>query len=119
MSTHGRTWMLLAALGCGLSLALPLQALPAPGPLPPPPAPETDPMSDAWITTRIRAALVPLQRDAAVDVRVNTTAGIVTLEGVVDSPLARERVLEWVAAVRGVRGVEAQALRIAGAAPHP
>ncbi|MGE8219656.1 BON domain-containing protein [Stenotrophomonas acidaminiphila] len=119
MSTHARTWMLLAALGCGLSLALPLQALPAPGPLPLPPAPETDPMSDAWITTRIRAALVPLQRDAAVDVRVNTTAGIVTLEGVVDSPLARERVLERVAAVRGVRGVEAQALRIAGAAPYP
>jgi len=86
MSTHARTWMLLAALGCGLSLALPLQALPAPGPLPLPPAPETDPMSDAWITTRIRAALVPLQRDAA---------------------------------VRGVRGVEAQALRIAGAAPYP
>ncbi|MGW8128123.1 MAG: BON domain-containing protein [Stenotrophomonas sp.] len=76
-------------------------------------------MSDAWITTRIRAALVPLQRDAAVDVRVNTTAGIVTLEGVVDSPITRERVVERGRWVRGVRGVEAQALQIAGTAPYP
>ena len=115
MKNPWHAWILLGGCLCGVA-APPLRAQVPPEP---PQAAAPEQPDDAWITTRIRAALVPLQRDAAVDVRVNTTAGIVTLEGVVDSPLARERVLERVAAVRGVRGVEAQALRIAGAAPHP
>lgn len=85
----------------------------------PPQAAAPEQPGDAWITTRIRAALVPLQRDGHADVRVATAAGMVTLEGSVDSPITRDRVVELATRVWGVRGVEAQALQVAGTAPYP
>jgi osmotically-inducible protein OsmY len=44
---------------------------------------------------------------------------VVTLEGSVDSPITRDRVVELATRVWGVRGVEAQALQVAGTAPYP
>lgn len=102
-------------LSCLLA-ALPLQAQeparqePVPPALPEAAGPAR--MSDAWITTRIRAALVPLQRDGAAQVRVATLEGMVTLEGVVGDRVTRDAVVAAAAGVRDVRGVDAQALLV-------
>jgi len=105
------------SLGIGLSCllaALPLQAQePVPPALPEAAVPAR--MSDAWITTRIRAALVPLQRDGAAQVRVATLEGMVTLEGVVGDRVARDAAVAAAAGVRDVRGVDAQGLLVAAA----
>ncbi|MBN8798202.1 MAG: BON domain-containing protein, partial [Stenotrophomonas nitritireducens] len=86
-----RSWVLCGGWLWGLSAASPLQAQELPAP---PQAPVPGQMGDAWITTRIRAALVPLQRDGNADVRVTTTEGIVTLEGAVDSRITYDQVVE-------------------------
>ncbi len=69
-------------------------------------------MSDAWITTRIKAALVPLRRDdrAAVDVAVHE--GRVTLSGRVADRVAHAQVLTLARQVRDVVDVDAGALQI-------
>lgn len=111
-----RSWVLCGGWLWGLSAASPLQAQEPPAP---PQAPVPGQMGDAWITTRIRAALVPQQRDGNADVRVTTTEGIVTLEGAVDSRITYDQVVELAGRVKGVRGVDAQALQTGAIAPHP
>ncbi len=107
--THG------IGLSCLLA-ALPLQAQeparqePVPPALPEAAVPAR--MSDAWITTRIRAALVPLQRDGAAQVQVATLEGMVTLQGMVGDRVARDAVVAAAAGVRDVRGVDAQGLLV-------
>ena len=113
MKATGRACVRSIALSCLLA-ALPLQAQDAA----PPEAVVPGRMSDAWITTRIRAALVPLQRDGAAQVRVATLEGMVTLEGQVADRVARDAVVAAAAGVRDVRGVDAQALLV-GAATVP
>ncbi len=95
--------------------AVPLRAQEPPAPQPALPVEA----GDAWITTRIRAALVPLQRDGSADVHVRTLQGSVTLEGTVDSRITHDRVVELASRVRGVRDVDAQALQTGAIAPHP
>jgi len=101
-------------LACMLA-ALPLRARELPE-LPAVEVVQGGQMSDAWITTRIRAALVPVQRPGAVEVHVATHEGAVTLEGVVDDWITHDSVAALAARVRGVRSVDAQALRV-GAVP--
>lgn len=69
-------------------------------------------MSDAWIATRIKAALVPLRRDdrAAVDVAVHE--GRVTLSGRVADSVAHAQVLTLARQVRDVLDVDSEALQI-------
>ena len=117
MKNPWHAWILLGGCLCGGGGAAP--PLRAQVPPEPPQAAAPEQPDDAWITTRIRAALVPLQRDGHADVRVATAAGMVTLEGSVDSPITRDRVVELATRVWGVRGVEAQALQVAGTAPYP
>ena len=116
MKTTGLACVWGIALSCLLA-ALPLQAQEAAPPQDPvlPASPEagvSGRMSDAWITTRIRAALVPLQRDGAAQVRVATLEGMVTLEGQVADRVTRDAVVAAAAGVRDVRGVDAQALLV-------
>ncbi len=73
----------------------------------------------ALSTTLRYLRLVPLQRDGNADVRVSTTEGIVTLEGAVDSRITYDQVVELAGRVKGVRGVDAQALQTGAIAPHP
>ncbi len=117
-------WRLaMPAMGGGWLLCLlaasPLQAqdVPAPAETVEPAVPGQ--ASDAWITTRVRAALVPLRRDGNADVHVTTLEGVVVLEGAVDNRLTHDRVVELAAQVRGVRSVDAKALKIGGIAPPP
>ncbi len=78
--------------------------------LPAPPALPVAEMSDAWITTKVRAELLPLLREGNAQLQVETVAGVVTLQGQADNRLTRERIVERVARVRGVRAVEAEGL---------
>ncbi len=63
-------------------------------------------LSDSWITTKVKAALVKDEKLKGLDVKVVTHHGIVQLSGWVDSPeLAREAV-RITTGVEGVKGVQ-------------
>ena len=74
---------------------------------------------DAWITVKVKTALLVGEGGAAGGVNVDTTDGRVTLDGTVESPAARRRMGQAARAVDGVRAVRNR-LRIARrAAPSP
>lgn len=70
--------------------------------------------SDAWISTRIKAALVPLVREQRGAVGVEVSHGVVVLTGSVEGELTRQQVIALCAQTRGVVTVDAAALKIAG-----
>lgn len=69
-------------------------------------------MSDAWIATRIKAALVPLRRDDRARVDVAVHEGRVTLSGRVADSVAHAQVLTLARQVRDVLDVDSEALQI-------
>lgn len=85
------------------------------------PAPAQPPggiwMDDAWIATRIKAALVPLARQDRARVDVAVHAGRVTLSGRVSDRVAHAQVLA-LAQVRGVQEVDASALQAGDTPVH-
>lgn len=69
---------------------------------------------DAWIATRIKAALVPLVRERRASVGVEVVQGVVALTGTVEGEVTRQQIIALCAQIRGVAAVDAQALKIAG-----
>jgi hyperosmotically inducible protein len=63
-------------------------------------------ISDAGITTQVKAAIIAYPALKSLEVNVTTTSGVVTLTGFVDSAADRERSGAIAAAVAGVRSVE-------------
>lgn len=71
-------------------------------------------VSDAWISTKIKASLVPLMRDHRASIGVEVAGGAVVLSGTVEGEVTRQQVIALCAQTRGVTAVEAAALKIAG-----
>jgi osmotically-inducible protein OsmY len=70
--------------------------------------------SDAWITTRVKAALLADREVAGLDIKVKTRDGVVHLEGEVDSARIEARAVEIAASIDGVRRVDTAALKVKG-----
>lgn len=60
------------------------------------------PVSDTWITTKVKTELATTDNVSSMDISVTTVNGVVTLTGVLESQAEVDRA---VAAVRGVEGV--------------
>lgn len=69
-------------------------------------------ISDAWITTKVKSTLLYSSNVRGTDVVVNTTAGVVTLNGRVDSGAERALAVALAENVRGVKSVNAKGLTI-------
>ena len=64
------------------------------------------PADDAAITAKVKAALVADKSLSALDIKVATRAGQVTLSGSVTNPQASERAMQVASQVEGVKGVQ-------------
>ncbi|HRQ64178.1 MAG TPA: BON domain-containing protein [Xanthomonadaceae bacterium] len=67
--------------------------------------------SDAWITTKVKAALLADREVSGFAIQVETRDGVVHLEGEVDDERIEARAVELAANVAGVRRVETDRLR--------
>ena len=69
-------------------------------------------ISDGWITTKVKSSLM-LTRDVdGKDISVTTDNGVVKLGGNVDSKTEKERAIEVAQNIRGVKKVDASAIKI-------
>ena len=71
-----------------------------------------DVVSDTWITTKVQSTLIFTTDVPARHIGVETTDGVVTLDGEVQSTAIRDLVIELAADIRGVREVNADDLQV-------
>ncbi|WP_339489201.1 BON domain-containing protein [Pseudomonas sp. EL_65y_Pfl2_R95] len=69
-------------------------------------------ISDAWITSKVKSSFVYTRNLDAFAIKVETTDGVVKLSGTVLSSAAKSLAVETARDIRGVRGVDGDALRI-------
>ena len=70
----------------------------------------SQPGSDGWITTKVKAQLMTTKDIPSTDISVTTTNGVVTLSGVVDSKAQVQKSVAVAKAVKGVHRVDSSAL---------
>ena len=70
----------------------------------------TQPISDAWVTAKVKSTLANSRWVEASDIDVDTKEGVVTLKGTVDSPAEKDLAIELSQNVRGVRKVDGSGL---------
>lgn len=73
-------------------------------------------VSDAWITSQIRAGILAAHALNGLSIGVSTRDGVVTLSGQVPSADERQQLIDSARKTRGVREVDATALMVAGQA---
>ncbi|MFP4276678.1 MAG: BON domain-containing protein [Wenzhouxiangella sp.] len=71
-----------------------------------------DVVSDSWITTKVRSSLI-FSNVPARSIGIETTDGVVTLDGEVGNDAAHELAVELASDIRGVREVDADQLQVA------
>lgn len=69
-------------------------------------------ISDSWITTKVKSTYLYSSNVDGSDIAVNTSNGIVTLSGKVDSSAERALAIEFAQNVRGVKSVQAKGLTL-------
>lgn len=73
-------------------------------------------VSDAWITSQIKAGILSAHALQGLSIGVSTRDGVVTLSGQVPSADERQHLIDSARNTRGVREVDATALKVAGQA---
>lgn len=68
--------------------------------------------ADGWITTRVKSSLLMSRWVDGTDIAVETKNGVVYLSGDVDSPEERALAVELAGNIRGVKKVDADALKL-------
>ncbi len=70
------------------------------------------PVSDTWITTKVKADLLAAKEVKGMDINVSTTNGVVTLAGVLDTQAQVDKAIALTKNIKGVKGVETKALKV-------
>ena len=73
------------------------------------------PVSDTWITTKVKADLLVTEEVKGLDINVSTTNGVVTLAGLLDSQAQHHKAIAVAKAIKGVKSVETKALKVKSA----
>jgi osmotically-inducible protein OsmY len=68
--------------------------------------------SDAWITSKVKSSLIYSRTLDGLNIKVETRNGVVALEGVVANYAEKELAVEIARNIRGVKGVDADTLRV-------
>ncbi len=71
-------------------------------------------VSDAWITTKVKAELATTKGIKSTDISVKTVDGVVTLIGVLPTEIAVKKAVAAAKSVEGVKGVDASGLKVGG-----
>ncbi|MGG5870381.1 BON domain-containing protein [Pseudomonas peli] len=69
-------------------------------------------ISDAWITSKVKSSFIYSRNLDGLDISVDTQKGMVSLSGTVLSNAEKQLAIETARNIRGVRGVDADGLRI-------
>lgn len=72
----------------------------------------TEQMSDAWVTSKVKSSLIYSRNLDGLNIKVDTREGVVTLNGVVANFAEKELAVEIARNIRGVKGVNADALKV-------
>jgi len=68
--------------------------------------------SDVWITSKVKSSLIYSRTLDGLNIKVDTKAGVVKLDGVVANYAEKELAVEIARNIRGVKGVNADTLRV-------
>ncbi|MGH8184041.1 MAG: BON domain-containing protein [Rhodanobacteraceae bacterium] len=69
-------------------------------------------VSDAWITTKVKAELATTKGIKSTDVSVKTVDGVVTLIGVLPTKISVEKAIAAAKSIKGVKDVDASGLKV-------
>ncbi|GAB7530525.1 BON domain-containing protein [Pseudomonas sp. 3A(2025)] len=72
----------------------------------------TEQMSDVWVTSKVKSSLIYSRNLDGMNIKVDTREGVVTLNGMVASFAEKELAVEIARNIRGVKGVNADALKV-------
>lgn len=67
---------------------------------------------DAWITSKVKSSLIYSRTLDGLNIKVETKSGVVRLDGVVANYAEKELAVEIARNIRGVKGVDADTLRV-------
>ncbi len=70
-----------------------------------------NPVTDSWITTKVKAELATTDGVKSTDISVKTVDGVVTLTGVLGTPLAVKKAVAAAESIKGVKKVDHDALK--------
>jgi hyperosmotically inducible protein len=76
----------------------------------------TEPVSDTWITAKVKGDLVTSKAVSGTDVKVETVNGVVSLSGTVATQAEHDNAIKKAKAIKGVKSVDAGALTVSTAA---
>lgn len=113
-----RNPMIRNVLAASLSLCLLMgagQAL-AVDPAPPQASKTTseEPVTDAWITTKVKSDLLATRNVSGTDIKVETSNGLVSLAGTVKSQAEHDKAIATAKGIKGVKKVDASQLKVTG-----
>ncbi|MEN8516878.1 BON domain-containing protein [Burkholderia sp. MS455] len=74
-------------------------------------AESNQPVTDTWITTKVKTQLASTDGVKSLDIGVKTVDGVVTLTGVLPSKIAVKKAIAVSRAVKGVKHVDASGLK--------
>ncbi|BAX62800.1 BON domain-containing protein [Burkholderia stabilis] len=74
-------------------------------------AESNQPVTDTWITTKVKSRLAATDGVKSLDIDVKTVDGVVTLTGVLPSKIAVKKAIAVSRAVKGVKHVDASGLK--------
>ncbi|CAN4278048.1 BON domain-containing protein [Pseudoxanthomonas sp. LjRoot125] len=87
---------------------------------PPPNEPEentqndsSQPVGDAWITTKVKADLLATENVSGLDIKVETIDGVVALTGAVANQTQKDKAVAVAKQIKGVTRVDASGLTLA------
>ena len=72
----------------------------------------SQPVSDTWITTKVKADYLADDDIKGLDINVSTTNGVVTLAGLLDTQALVDKAVAVAKGTRGVKGVDSSALKV-------
>ncbi len=70
------------------------------------------PVTDSWITTKVKADLLVTEETKGLDINVSTQNGVVTLAGRLDSQAQVDKAAAIARAIKGVKSVDATTLTV-------
>lgn len=91
-----------------------VSAQPLSSPVDDPPTTSNQPVTDTWITTKVKSELATTDGVKSMDVGVKTMDGVVTLTGVLNSDIAVKKAVAAAQSVKGVKNVDSSGLKSKG-----
>lgn len=73
-----------------------------------------EPVTDSWITTKVKADLLTSSNVPGTEVKVETVNGVVSLSGSVANQAEHDKAVSVARGIKGVQRVDASGLRVAG-----